>query len=49
MRDKDSLALLSLTYRAYGYVALEKYEDALVDIKRVKSVQDAGSANSYNK
>jgi hypothetical protein len=39
MRDKDSLALLSYTYRAYGYVALEKYELALADIKRVKSFQ----------
>lgn len=27
---------LALTYRAYGFIAIEKYEQALQDIKKVK-------------
>lgn len=28
----------ALNYRSYGYVAIEKYEQALVDIKKVKKL-----------
>jgi tetratricopeptide (TPR) repeat protein len=36
-------------YRAYGYVAIEKYEVALSDIKRAKRIAKLDAASVYNK
>lgn len=36
-------------YRAYGYVAIEKYEVALQDIKRAKKIKKLDAATIYNK
>jgi RNA-binding protein YlmH len=39
----------SYLYRAYGYVAIEKYEVALQDIKRAKKLHNLDAATIYNK
>lgn len=36
-------------YRAYGYVAIEKYEVALQDIKKAKRITKLDAASIYNK
>lgn len=36
LKENDFLLSKALNYRAYGYVAIEKYELALQDIKKVK-------------
>ena len=47
----DYLILNIYLYRSYGYVAIEKYEHALDDIKRAKkiSAKDIDKASIYNK
>ena len=35
LKEDDPLLFESLQYRSYGYVAIEKYELALADIKKV--------------
>jgi hypothetical protein len=35
LTEKDLLLPQALTYRSYGYVAIEKYDNALSDIKSV--------------
>ena len=36
-------------YRAYGYVAIEKYENAIDDIRRARKLDNFDSASYYNK
>jgi len=45
----DYLRHQSYIYRAYGYVAIEKYEVALQDIKRAKKIAKLDAASIYNK
>jgi hypothetical protein len=45
----DFLKHQSFIYRAYGYVAIEKYEVALHDIKRAKKIAKLDAATIYNK
>lgn len=45
----DYLKHQSYLYRAYGYVAIEKYEVALQDIKKAKKVGKLDAATVYNK
>ena len=45
----DYLRHQSYIYRAYGYVAIEKYEVALQDIKRAKKISKLDAASIYNK
>ena len=45
----DYLKHQSYIYRAYGYVAIEKYEVALQDIKRAKKLSKLDAASIYNK
>ena len=45
----DYLRHQSYIYRAYGYVAIEKYEVALSDIKRAKRINKLDAASVYNK
>ena len=39
----------SYIYRAYGYVAIEKYEVALSDIRKAKRIAKLDAASIYNK
>ena len=45
----DYLIHQILVYRAYGYVAIEKYEMAHEDIRRVKKYHRIDPATIYNK
>lgn len=45
----DYLKHQSYLYRAYGYVAIEKYEVALQDIKKAKKLKKLDAATVYNK
>ena len=36
LKENDTLYMLAMNYRSYGYVAIEKYELALLDIKKIK-------------
>ena len=45
----DYLIHQILVYRAYGYVAIEKYEMAHEDIRRVKKYDRIDPATIYNK
>ena len=38
LRETDKLYVQALTYRVFGLVAIEKYEQALDDIKKIKKV-----------
>jgi hypothetical protein len=38
LRETDKLCVQALTYRVFGLVAIEKYEQALDDIKKIKKV-----------
>ena len=49
LKSKDVLYAQCLTYRAYGYVSIEKYELALSDIKKYKLVSSVDRAAKYNK
>ena len=40
--------MLAMNYRSYGYVAIEKYELALLDIKKIKKDQ-VEPESLYNK
>ena len=40
---------MALSCRAYGYCAMEKYELALHDFKRIKNYSKLGQASAYNK
>ena len=48
-QHSDYLIHQSLLFRAYGYVAIEKYELAQDDIKRVKKYGKIDVATIYNK
>ena len=48
-RELDYLRHESYIYRAYGYVAIEKYEVALADIKKAKKLGRLDQATAYNK
>jgi len=48
LKEDNFLFALALNYRSYGYVAIEKYELALADIKKVKKVQ-IETETLYNK
>ena len=37
------------TYRAYGYVAIEKYENAIEDIRKSRKLHNFDAASYYNK
>ena len=39
LKENDTLYMLAMNYRSYGYVAIEKYELALLDIKKIKKDQ----------
>lgn len=45
----EDLRHQSFLYRAYGYVAIEKYEYALQDIKSAKKIKKLDAATIYNK
>jgi tetratricopeptide (TPR) repeat protein len=47
----DFLIFNIYVYRSYGYVAIEKYEHALEDLKRAKKINPRGldKATIYNK
>ena len=50
LNDNDPLFLSALKCRAYGYVAIEKYDQALIDIKGSKSIcRSADKCLTYNK
>ena len=36
LNESEELATQALIFRVYGYVGIEKYENALADIKRMK-------------
>ena len=38
LKDSDILMLRALNYRVYGFVAIEKYEQAIKDIKLIKKL-----------
>ncbi len=51
-KDKKQLDYLkhqSYIYRAYGYVAIEKYEIALQDIKKAKKIGKLDLSSIYNR
>ena len=48
MKEKDPLLHEALQFRSYGYVAIEKYELALTDIKKVPK-ESCVSESLYNK
>ena len=45
----DYLKHEAFLYRAYGYVAIEKYEVALQDIKKAKKIAKLDLPSIYNK
>ena len=49
--EYDYLIFNIYTFRSYGYVAIEKYEHALEDLKRAKKISPRGidKATVYNK
>jgi tetratricopeptide (TPR) repeat protein len=47
LKDGDHLLNQALNYRSFGYVAIEKYDLALSDIKKVKNHAEPESV--YNK
>lgn len=48
-KQLDYLKHQSYLYRAYGYVAIEKYEVALSDIRRARRLAKLDGATIYNK
>jgi tetratricopeptide (TPR) repeat protein len=48
-KQLDYLKHQSYIYRAYGYVAIEKYEVALSDIKKAKKIAKLDASSIYNK
>lgn len=48
---KKQKPLLSqcLRYRVYGHVALENYELAILDIKKIKKIEKLDDETTYNK
>lgn len=48
-KQLDYLKHQSYIYRAYGYVAIEKYEIAMKDIRRAKKLAKIDQATIYNK
>lgn len=48
LKDKDTLLGQALTYRVYGLVALEKYEQAVKDLKLIKKTGQIDLESVYN-
>jgi tetratricopeptide (TPR) repeat protein len=47
LNDSDPLANLARSYRAFGYVAIEKYDLALNDMKRAGKLSRESQYNKY--
>jgi tetratricopeptide (TPR) repeat protein len=48
LKDTDQLMTQALNFRVYGYVAIEKYEQAIKDIKMIKKMGPVETESLYN-
>lgn len=48
LTENDAITQMAIKYRAFGYVAIEKYELAVIDIKLLHTI-DRTSECMYNK
>jgi tetratricopeptide (TPR) repeat protein len=46
---RDYLVKNIYAYRAYGFVAIEKYENAIDDIRKARKMNSFDAASYYNK